>query len=89
MGSIEPSIEVCQLSRRFEVETVIHAELFSANARGLGEHLQRVAIMTLCDSALLAPGRQRHKIWCWDVTFLPAPMQGRWFYLYLILEPDP
>src|SRR5208282_3849028 len=25
-------------------------------------------------------------VWCWDVTFLPAPMQGRWFYLYLILD---
>ena len=25
-------------------------------------------------------------IWCWDVTFLPAQIQGRWFYLYLILD---
>jgi putative transposase len=25
-------------------------------------------------------------VWCWDVTFLPASMQGRWFYLYLILD---
>ena len=25
-------------------------------------------------------------VWCWDVTFLPAPVQGRWFYLYLILD---
>src|SRR3954447_22877360 len=25
-------------------------------------------------------------IWCWDVTFLPATVQGRWFYLYLILD---
>jgi transposase InsO family protein len=29
-----------------------------------------------------APG----DVWCWDVTFLPAPVQGRWFYLYLILD---
>ena len=26
------------------------------------------------------------EVWCWDVTFLPAPLQGRWFYLYLILD---
>jgi putative transposase len=25
-------------------------------------------------------------VWCWDVTFLPATVQGRWFYLYLILD---
>ena len=24
-------------------------------------------------------------VWCWDVTFLPATVQGRWFYLV----PDP
>jgi transposase InsO family protein len=26
------------------------------------------------------------QVWCWDVTFLPAHVQGRWFYLYLILD---
>jgi putative transposase len=26
------------------------------------------------------------QVWCWDVTFLPAQIQGRWFYLYLILD---
>jgi hypothetical protein len=25
-------------------------------------------------------------VWCWDVTFLPATVQGRWFYFYLILD---
>jgi putative transposase len=29
-----------------------------------------------------APGQ----VWCWDVTFLPAQVQGSWFYLYLILD---
>ncbi len=29
-----------------------------------------------------APGQ----VWCWDVTFLPALVTGRWFYLYLILD---
>jgi transposase InsO family protein len=26
------------------------------------------------------------QVWCWDVTFLPSQVQGRWFYLYLILD---
>ncbi len=25
-------------------------------------------------------------VWCWDVTFLPAQIQGCWFYFYLILD---
>src|SRR4051812_32040473 len=30
----------------------------------------------------LAPARSG----AWDVTFLPSQVQGRWFYLYLILD---
>jgi transposase InsO family protein len=26
------------------------------------------------------------QLWCWDMTFLPAAVVGRWFYLYLILD---
>ena len=26
------------------------------------------------------------QVWCWDMTFLPALVPGRWFYLYLILD---
>lgn len=29
-----------------------------------------------------APGQ----LWCWDLTYLPATVTGRWFYLYLILD---
>jgi putative transposase len=29
---------------------------------------------------------QPGNVWCWDVTFLPAQVQRRWFYLYLILD---
>jgi len=25
-------------------------------------------------------------VWCWDMTYLPAIVLGRWFYLYLILD---
>jgi transposase InsO family protein len=30
--------------------------------------------------------QQPGDVWCWDVTFLPAQVQGQWFYLYLILD---
>jgi transposase InsO family protein len=26
------------------------------------------------------------QVWCWDMTFLPAEVIGRWYYLYLILD---
>lgn len=26
------------------------------------------------------------QVWCWDVTWLPSTVGGRWFYLYLILD---
>jgi putative transposase len=26
------------------------------------------------------------QVWCWDMTYLPALVMGRWFYLYLILD---
>lgn len=26
------------------------------------------------------------QLWCWDMTYLPAEVTGRWFYLYLILD---
>jgi len=26
------------------------------------------------------------QVWCWDMTYLPAVVQGRWFHLYLILD---
>ncbi len=29
-----------------------------------------------------APGQ----VWCWDMTYLPSTVQGRWFHLYLILD---
>jgi len=26
------------------------------------------------------------QVWCWDMTYLPAQVLGRWYYLYLILD---
>jgi transposase InsO family protein len=30
--------------------------------------------------------RAPREVWCWDMTYLPASVLGRWFYLYLILD---
>lgn len=63
----------------------------STFARVLREHAQ----MTRRGRAR-APSRTRpptthiasapRQVWCWDMTFLPATVTGRWFYLYLILD---
>ena len=29
---------------------------------------------------------QPRQVWCWDMTYLPAIVLGRWFHLYLILD---
>ena len=26
------------------------------------------------------------QVWCWDMTYLPAQVVGRWFHLYMILD---
>jgi transposase InsO family protein len=26
------------------------------------------------------------QVWCWDMTYLPATVMGRWYHLYLILD---
>jgi putative transposase len=30
--------------------------------------------------------RAPRQVWCWDMTYLPAVVMGRWFHLYLILD---
>ncbi len=27
-----------------------------------------------------------NQLWCWDITWLPGPARGNWFYLYLMLD---
>jgi putative transposase len=27
-----------------------------------------------------------NQLWCWDITWLPGPARGTWFYLYLMLD---
>jgi putative transposase len=55
-------------------------------ARGQTRHRGRAkapqAVRRPTTHVASAPGQ----VWCWDMTFLPAQVQGRWFYLYLILD---
>jgi len=30
--------------------------------------------------------RQPNEIWCWDVTYLPSPVRGLFFYLYAVID---
>ncbi len=27
-----------------------------------------------------------NELWCWDITWLPGPIRGKFFYLYLIMD---
>lgn len=30
--------------------------------------------------------RAPNQLWCWDITYLPGPIQGSFFFLYLVLD---
>lgn len=55
-------------------------------ANGQNEHRGRAKApekrRTPTTHTATAPGQ----VWCWDVTWLPSTVAGRWFYLYLILD---
>jgi putative transposase len=47
--------------------------------RGRSDAPERKAATTHCATG-------PNQLWCWDVTWLPGPARGTWFYLYLILD---
>lgn len=30
--------------------------------------------------------RRPNEVWCWDVTYLPSPVRGQFFYLYAVID---
>ena len=56
--------------------------------RGAGQHGHRgrakAPQATRPPSTHVANGP--NQVWCWDMTFLPSAVAGRWVYLYLILD---
>ena len=47
--------------------------------RGRSEEPQRKAPSTHCATG-------PNQVWCWDITWLPGPARGLFYYLYLILD---
>jgi transposase InsO family protein len=47
--------------------------------RGRSQAAQRKAPSTHCASG-------PNQVWCWDITWLPGPARGLFYYLYLILD---
>lgn len=49
------------------------------NHRGRAKAPQRHALQT-------HQAEEPNQVWCWDITWLPGPVKGIYFYLYLILD---
>lgn len=47
--------------------------------RGRSDAPERKAATTHCATG-------PNQLWCWDITWLPGPARGTWFYLYLMLD---
>lgn len=47
--------------------------------RGRSEEPQRKAPSTHCATG-------PNQVWCWDITWLPGPVRGLFYYLYLIMD---
>lgn len=47
--------------------------------RGRSDAPKRKAATTHCATG-------PNQLWCWDITWLPGPARGSWFYLYLMLD---
>jgi putative transposase len=63
----------------------------STFARILREHEQtahrgRAKAPTACRPPTTHIATAPGQVWCWDMTYLPAFVTGRWFHLYLILD---
>ena len=57
---------------------ILHEEK-QQNHRGRSKAPQKKALSTHVASA-------PNQLWCWDISFLPGPVKGFYFYLYLILD---
>lgn len=55
-------------------------------AHGQLTHRGRAKAPTASRTPTTHTARAPGQVWCWDVTWLPATVAGRWFYLYLILD---
>jgi putative transposase len=56
--------------------------------RDAGEQQHRGRSRTAREARPLATHQARapNQVWCWDISYLPGPMRGLFYYLYLILD---
>lgn len=54
--------------------------------QGQTRHRGRARVPRKCPPPTTHVATAPRQLWCWDMTFLPAAVVGRWFYLYLILD---
>ena len=54
-------------------------EVDQQHHRGRSEEPQRKAPSTHCAAG-------PNQVWCWDITWLPGPARGLFYYLYLIMD---
>ncbi len=55
-------------------------------AQGLNAHRGRAKAPKATRPPTTHVATAPRQVWCWDMTYLPATVVGRWFHLYLILD---
>lgn len=55
-------------------------------AHGQSGHRGRAKVAKAGRPATTHIATAPRQIWCWDMTYLPTAVLGRWYYLYLILD---
>ena len=55
-------------------------------AQGQNAHRGRARAPQARRSPTMHVATGPRQVWCWDMTYLPATVTGRWFYLYLIMD---
>lgn len=55
-------------------------------AHGQGRHRGRAKAPKAVRPPTTHIATAPRQVWCWDMTYLPATVMGRWFHLYLILD---
>ncbi len=55
-------------------------------AQGQNAHRGRAKARQASRSPTTHVATGPRQVWCWDMTYLPATVTGRWFYLYLIMD---
>jgi putative transposase len=64
-------------------ESTFHRVL---RAQGQTQHRGRAKVPRASRPPSTHVATAPRQVWCWDTTYLPAQVSGRWYYLYLIMD---